>query len=196
MINSNFSQHLHWDYLISLSDDLNTISRYIEITPDNFGTYSIELTRLFLSACAEVDVVLKRLCNDFFEPNENAGNMNGYRQVVKAKLPELISERVFLFSGRLDMVPFENWEGETNPDWWRHHNDVKHERDHYYQEASLENSLRAISGLLVVCIHYYKFKLARNSKNPLNHWKALKRLKSHPKILSLLSVHYPTLIAG
>ena len=35
----------HWNYFLVLERDLETASRYLEFTPDNYKTYSIELAR-------------------------------------------------------------------------------------------------------------------------------------------------------
>ena len=48
----------HWHYFISLEDEIVKISRFIEISEDNYDVYSIELTKLFLSICSEVDVII------------------------------------------------------------------------------------------------------------------------------------------
>ena len=46
------SQPFHWAYFLALEDDLYTLSRYVEIAKPNYETYSIEISRLLLSACA------------------------------------------------------------------------------------------------------------------------------------------------
>ena len=48
---------VHWNYFLAFDSDAEKLSRYIEFTSDNFGTYSIELVRLLLSVASEVDVV-------------------------------------------------------------------------------------------------------------------------------------------
>lgn len=52
----------HWRYFIALEQDLEGTTRYVEPAEDNFKTYSVEFTRLLLSACSEIDVVCKVLC--------------------------------------------------------------------------------------------------------------------------------------
>ena len=47
----------HWEYYLSIVEDLDAVSRYVHPLPDNFSTFSIELTRLLLSIGSEVDVV-------------------------------------------------------------------------------------------------------------------------------------------
>ena len=53
---------VHWNYLLSIEKDLENISRFIELHDDNFECFSIELSRLLMTAAAEVDVVCKQIC--------------------------------------------------------------------------------------------------------------------------------------
>jgi uncharacterized protein YozE (UPF0346 family) len=39
---------LHWNYFPAVEEDLHQLSRYIEFAEDNFGTFSIELTKFSL----------------------------------------------------------------------------------------------------------------------------------------------------
>ena len=58
----------HWNYLLSIENDLEVVSRFIELHEDNFKCFSIEISRLLMAAAAEVDVVCKQICkNEFFE---------------------------------------------------------------------------------------------------------------------------------
>ena len=55
---------LHWDYFLSLEEDLLRSVRFVEPVEDNFGTYSTEFAGVILGAASEVDVVLKLLCRE------------------------------------------------------------------------------------------------------------------------------------
>jgi len=54
--------NLHWHYFLALDADAADISRFIEFSEANHGTYSLELARLLIGAAAEVDVVAKIAC--------------------------------------------------------------------------------------------------------------------------------------
>jgi hypothetical protein len=47
----------HWQYFIAIESDLENTARYVEVTPGNFRTYSVEYARILLSAGSEVDVM-------------------------------------------------------------------------------------------------------------------------------------------
>mgnify|MGYP001151620710 CR=1 FL=1 len=78
----------HWEYYLTLVDDIDRISRYVEITKDNYGVYSIELVRVLLAAGSEVDVVAKLLCRSV-APSESTENINDYRTVLLGAYPKL-----------------------------------------------------------------------------------------------------------
>jgi hypothetical protein len=44
-----------------IAEDLYAYSRYLEFNPKNYGAFSINLARLYLSICSEVDVLAKML---------------------------------------------------------------------------------------------------------------------------------------
>jgi hypothetical protein len=62
MVIKQNSRLLHWDYYLTLEEDLKNLARYIDINSNNFNTYSIELVRILQIAASEIDVVLKLLC--------------------------------------------------------------------------------------------------------------------------------------
>jgi len=45
----------HWQYFIAIESDLENTARYVEVAEDNFGTYSVEYSRILLSASSEID---------------------------------------------------------------------------------------------------------------------------------------------
>ena len=46
----------HWNYLLSIENDLEIVSRFIELHKDNFQCFSIEISRILMAAGAESDV--------------------------------------------------------------------------------------------------------------------------------------------
>lgn len=148
------TNYVHWNYLIALEQDVERIARFIEFTDRNFETYSIELAHLLLAASSETDVVLKALCN-LKDPDKNHRNINDYRETVKINFNTLISEKCYMHRYGLTLEPWTNWGGDTNPAWWHSYNNVKHERNQYFHEANLHNTLNSICGLAIVVLYYY-----------------------------------------
>ena len=149
------SKLLHWNYFLAVEEDLHRLSRFIEFTDDNFETYSIELTRILFAASADVDVVAKQLCEQV-RPGCNVSNINNYKDVLVTDLPVLTETEVQIPRHGLTLIPWANWSGDSNPDWWRAYNDVKHNRHARYQSANLKNTLNAIAGLFLLLLFLYK----------------------------------------
>ena len=143
----------HWNYLLALDEDASVLARYIEFTPDNFGTYSIELARLLMAAASEVDVVAKLACAHVSQTQP--ASINDYRTVLVPARPLLPGYPVCIPRFGLDLTPWDNWNAGTNPDWWRAYNLVKHQRDAHFREANLHNTLNALAALHVMLIYAF-----------------------------------------
>jgi hypothetical protein len=150
---------LHWNYFLALEQDLEIVSRYVEFSEPNFQVFSIELAHLLFAAASEVDVVAKLLC-ERISSAEPRGNINEYKAILLNEFPDLPNTEVFVPRYGLSFEPWSNWAGSTNPVWWRSCNNVKHERDTYFNEATLKNALNALGALLIVVYHFYARKLA------------------------------------
>jgi len=155
-------QYSHWYYYKSILGDLDSLSRYIEISKDNYSTYSIELTRLLLSIGSEIDVVAKLLCRAA-DPEAPAGNIMDYRKSITSKFPHLPKTEVFIPQYSISLTPWKDWFEEKTPEWWSCYNNVKHERSNYFGEANLENVLLASAGLCILVSYLYNDSISRLS---------------------------------
>ncbi|MGN8112688.1 hypothetical protein ACTJLB_32365 [Paraburkholderia sp. 22098] len=78
--------YVHWNYFLALEEDLDRLSRYVDLAEGNDATYSIEIARLFLGASSEVDVVLKQLCRKH-NSESAATTINAYFEAVSEACP-------------------------------------------------------------------------------------------------------------
>jgi hypothetical protein len=173
---------LHWNYFLALEKDLEAVSRYIEFCPDNFNTYSIELAHLLLSAASEVDTLAKCICG-IIDLGAKPINIDQYRSIIKAAeesetyafppfsgKPSVVEEKhkhrlsslkIYVPRYSLEYVPWESWAKDKNPDWWHSYNNVKHERNRYFSEATLSNTLCALAALLAINYIYCRLEITR-----------------------------------
>ena len=86
---------LHWNYFLSLESDLAYLARFVELTEQNFRTSSIEIAGLLQSACSEVDVLSRQLC-EHFNPTAKADSIDQYRSVLRREIPEIESSIVLV----------------------------------------------------------------------------------------------------
>ena len=144
----------HWNYFLALEADLVTLSRFVELTKDNFATYSIEMAHLLMTAASEVDVVMKKYCA-ILSPTDHPETIDAYRRIFRPKRPDLENTAVSI--ARFDVVlsPWKNWQRDETPEWWTDHNKVKHERDEHFSKANLKNTLNAMGALFLLLALYY-----------------------------------------
>ncbi|QYK51861.1 MAG: hypothetical protein KF701_05025 [Anaerolineales bacterium] len=177
--------HIHWNYFLALESDLETISRYIEFSPENYKTYSIELAHLFLASSSEVDVVAKLLC-EFIAPGKKAKDINDYRSHITKSIPEFADEEIFIPRFGLDSKPWSNFKKGKSPVWWADHNKVKHGRHEHFSDANLKNVVNSVGALLVLNFYYHKYKLQLKSLEDVGH-----TLVPQSKLLELNPSYYP-----
>ncbi len=151
----------HWDYYVSMTKDIEEISHYVEIHPDNYETFSIAFTRLLLSVGSEVDVVAKMLCKKY-NPSSKADNITGYRKELRKHKPKISTITIGMKRYGLEFVPWQAWgQGNTNPQWWKNYNNVKHNRNMKYKEANLEMCLQSLAGLCVLLAYLYPDRMTK-----------------------------------
>jgi len=157
----------HWQYLITLDSDLHRASRFVEISSQNFKTFSIEFARTLLFAGSKIDVVAKILCK-CINPSKSYENIKEYRDTITAKFPKFPSMIIDIPQYDLHLTAWDEWSQNKNPAWWRAYNDVKHERNKYYKEANLENTLNAVAGLFVLVWYLHHEESDRKKLNKTN----------------------------
>jgi hypothetical protein len=179
----------HWNYFLALERDLEHLSRYIEFSNANLGTYSIELTHLLLSASSEVDVIMKQLCT-LIDPAQVTNNINEYKTIIQNNLNQFITEEISIDRFGLSYQPWINWSENTNPDWWRSYNNVKHERNIHFSEANLQNTINAIGGLLIAVIYYYKFAFSREAGQDVDFRQTTRQLQPEASLMMINANYY------
>ena len=156
---------IHWNYFLSIENDVENLARYVEFTKENFRTYSIEMVRLLLSASSEVDVVAKLLCKKI-NTESKADKINQYREIINETLPSIKSMKIILPKYGLKLTPWSNWKNDETPIWWIKHIAVKHQRDTNFKEANLKNVLNCVGALYVLLLYYYYEELIVGSLYP------------------------------
>jgi len=149
-----------------IDEELHTFSRRVEFAEANFSTYSIDLLRLYLSICSEIDVAGKLLCQRIGAHLEERPTMDDYRRSLKSRYPHLSSVKITLRPLAQEILPWETWNEDQNLDWWKKHQLVKHQRDQYFAEANRKNVLFAGGGLLVFLTYWHQPELWNYKVNP------------------------------
>lgn len=142
----------HWSYFLVLEQDLEQAARFVEFAETNYETYSLEFAHLLFAASAEVEVVLKQLC-ELFEPGSNPRKMPHFKNLLRKPehLPNLGDLWVSIPRFGLTLNPWDNWADEKEgQSWWRSYNEVKHSRHMNFSKATLKNALNAMAALYLI----------------------------------------------
>lgn len=191
---------MHWNYFLALEKDMEVVSRYIEFCKENFDVFSIELAHILFAAASEVDVVAKLLCK-LIQTDASPVKICEYRAIILPAIPLLPQTEILVPRYELPLKPWESWSESTRLKWWRSYNNVKHQRDAHFKEATLENALNALGALLIIIFHYYSRKLSDNPTKPLYPKKVTEQLNPESTFLRFaenmyytpLTVDYPKL---
>jgi len=150
----------HWNYFLMLEADLANLARYVDLNPNNYKTYSLELSRLLVSACGEVDSILRQICQPQNTNPRQGWNIDGYKNYITNAYPSFSGTSVTIPRYGLELKPWDNWQEpqSTNPEWWRGHNGIKHSRHDDFQKGNLKNVLNAMGGLYIALIYLHEPK--------------------------------------
>jgi len=142
----------HWRYFLALEQDVERTTRFVEPHASNYRTFSIEFSRLILSACSEIDVVAKVICQSV-DASAPAGNMDQYRAVIHKAFPHIHETIVEVPRFGLSMEPWKEWRTNVNPGWWQHHQLVKHHRHKHFSYADFEHCILSAAGLFSLALY-------------------------------------------
>lgn len=168
---------IHWNFFIALEEDLDRLTRYVDLSGQNDETFSIEIARLFLSASAEVDVVLKQLAVKH-NAASTAASINAYFSEITQHCPNFVGFTVLVPRFGLTLNPWINWTANTPPIWWQDHNKVKHHRHNHFDRATVKNCLNSVAALFVSVIHLYAEEAAHG------------KLLSLPRLFNVGDAHF------
>jgi len=167
--NQQILQLDHWNYFLTLEDDLKQLSRYLEINKGNYRSYSIELARILFAASSEIDVVAKQLCKKL-RARTTAKKINSYRGIITKELPHFYKTKIRLRRSEIILKPWSEWgknkKPQPNPEWWWAYNKVKHERHTHFRHANLKNTLNSVAGLFVMVLYFYRDEAQSGELSP------------------------------
>jgi len=156
----------HWQYFRSLEAEFEKSLEFVELTQQNFATYSTAFVRILLSASSEVDVLMKQICasRKLAKPPTN---MDQYRKAINEQFPNFHEMRVFIPRYGKMFQPWMAWGANKNPSWWQAYNDVKHERNKFYASANMEAAANAVAGLFCTVLYFHKTALESGKLHPM-----------------------------
>ena len=138
-----------WRFYLNLEKEFINTLNYVELSEDNYSTYSIEYEKLLLSIGSEVDILLKMLCK--MVEGKNLQNIKEYAQIL-CEYNNLTSTVIICDINKQTYRPFEKWSENSSPTWWKDYNQIKHNRldNDNRKKGNLENVILGMSGLYLL----------------------------------------------
>lgn len=146
----------HWAYYLMLERKFLTTVSFVNISLDNFNTFSDEYASLLQLIGAELDSFFKVYCG--FAMNE-VKNISHYAKYVLTDYPEIKQQDIELMDIDVTIRPFENWDIEKakqSLEWWKAFDNIKHNRIGNKKDASLKNTLNILGALYLLEIKYLR----------------------------------------
>ncbi|MDO9067760.1 MAG: hypothetical protein Q7W05_04815 [Deltaproteobacteria bacterium] len=77
----------YWEYFLSIEDDLERCTKYVEFCSGNYATYSNEFAKIIMAASAEFENVAKDLCH-LISPSNKPGNIEEIYPILFGAYPK------------------------------------------------------------------------------------------------------------
>lgn len=160
----------HWRFYRSLEDDLEICFKYVAPESNHFEVHSDEFAKIILLAASEFENVLKefKFWSQISRP-ENLSiseNILGYFDCLSSIYPQFYTMKMVMPRYSIGFTPLEDWTSKQGPDWWSQgYNKIKHDRLGNPSAPTLVRAYKAVGGLQVILLHYYKLRF-RNVMMP------------------------------
>ena len=170
----------YWNYAELLNEQLGKTASYVEPDELNYDTYSVTYTNILLSACSEIEVVAKLICQ-IIDPNvdylsSEIPNKDGTKMVrnrvemvtlsstLLKRFPHIYQTKAEIINKHKMIYPLECWkEKNCEPPWWKAYNMVKHYRHQHFNDATLENTLNSVAALIILNSYLYELVMKQHA---------------------------------
>ena len=143
----------YWRYYLSLERDFIKTIEYIELSIDNYSSYSINFARQLQSIGAELDNFFKEYCGFSLADRKNITDYANSIIGASGKYPAIVNQALVVKGFSIEVKPFANWNISTPKQslkWWEAFDEIKHARKDNMKGASLKNVLNALGGLYIL----------------------------------------------
>lgn len=137
--------------------DLKELFEYVEPCDQNKETVSLIIQELLTRVCIEIEANFTAILKENLYSRKGNWNMqNDYCLVDYTHKLSFYQVKFPIWKGANDVrQPFKNWSDKSDKnwhvlDWYQAYNKSKHDRHSYFQKATFDNLLNAVSGMVVL----------------------------------------------
>ncbi len=142
--------NLNWRCFLALEEEFISTQYFVEIHKNNYNTFSIKYRSIIMQACAEIEIILKRICamnsNDRVEVKK-------YFDFLEKNHSDFLNIEVSIPIYKELIKPWLGFTKDSPPEFWTANNKIKHAGR--FEESTLENVINALSGLFSVLLFWY-----------------------------------------
>ena len=145
-------------FLILLKD-LQELFDYVEPADGNLPCFSYRLHELLLRSCVEVEANCKAILTENGYAKTGDWNMGDYRKInASHRLSSYEVIMPFWHGTRKVRRPFAPWATAGSLPWYQAYNATKHDRHSSFDQATFENVIDAMSGLVTILSSQFLFR--------------------------------------
>jgi hypothetical protein len=151
--------------------ELLDLFQFIEPHDDNRAVYSHKLHQILLRACVEIEAN----CSAVLDANGYRGAKNkwsvcDYWKIDKAVRLSDYEVSISTWRGVVGrQQPFSGWKSSHSLNWYQGYNTVKHDRSRSFPNASFENVVSAVTGVIALLFAQFSFS-AFDPYRPVTSW--------------------------
>lgn len=153
----------HWMYYLMLEKKFINTTMYVEVSAQNYSTFSNEYASLLQLIGAELDSFFKAYCGYDAEAKKTIAD---YARYILTEYPEIKSQEIEVMGRDIIIKPFENWDSaraKQSLPWWEAFDNIKHNRIGNKTDASLKNILHILAALFLLEMkHLSKIRAEQN----------------------------------
>lgn len=144
-----------WEHFLYLEDLLLSGEKYVAFVRENFTATSITFMHIILSACADIECILKEILGS------DLGKIIAIANVIEKKHEEFFEIEISVPALHDKIQPWLAFKKSKKPPlWWNSYNDIKHNKNtNPYRGACLERVIESLAGLFSVNLVYYTKKV-------------------------------------
>lgn len=153
--------NLYWTNYLLIEKEFRESLIYVSLDEINYNTFSSSYLKLMLQLGSEIDNVFQ-LLSILNNQNDN-DKIKKYYDMVNLHISTLFNQEVKVFNNEISLLkPFENWNENEAPEWWRSYQEIKHNRTEIkngianYKKANLKNILNCLSALFLLLMYTLK----------------------------------------
>lgn len=168
-----------WPQYLEFEKRFLRFTKYVPLIWQHDGTRSYYLVDLAQNVCSLIETTFKRMAIAIGKPLKDNPDIDDCRslleshyklssQKIRVKIDEALRKRLGAELGKEELVrlssgsliptidgvrPFEAWEKNENPDWWRVYSAKKHNRVEMFDEMTLAQCMMAVSALFLLNVY-------------------------------------------